>query len=398
MSPSFSAIPISKHVYWVGAIDWKVRDFHGQSTEKGSTYNAYLVMGEKITLVDTVRPAFTQELLERVASVVDPSRIDYIISNHAETDHSGALPAVIEATRPEKIFASTMGTKALSEHFNVDAPLVPVKDGETLSVGNLTVSFAETRMVHWPDSMFSFLHEDGVLFSNDAFGMHLATEERFIDEVRDWERHAAKYYANILMPLTPVVTRALDKVTATMPGIRVIAPDHGPIFRKDLDSILSLYAKWAAGAHARKAVVVYDTMWQSTAMMARSVANGLEIGGLRPKVFRLGDTHRSDIVTELLDAAALVVGSPTMNKNVFPTVADLLTYLKGLKPRNLVGAAFGSYGWSGEAPGQIREYLNAMEVALPREDLKTKFVPREVDLDLCVKLGSEVAEAALKAE
>ncbi len=207
------AVRISEHVYWVGAIDWAIRDFHGYLTERGTTYNAYLVLADKITLIDAVKAPFRQELLARIASVIDPKRIDYIISNHAEMDHSGCLPELIRALEPEKVFASTLGTKALEEHFHLGYPLIPVKDGETLRLGDLHVSFVETRMVHWPDSMFTFLHEDGLLFSNDAFGMHLADTARFDDEVaHDMLLHqAAKYYANILLPLSPIIAKTLEK-------------------------------------------------------------------------------------------------------------------------------------------------------------------------------------------
>jgi len=393
MNESFQAVKISEHVYWVGAIDRGIRDFHGYSIDQGTTYNAYLVLGEKVALIDTVKASFKDELLARVASVVDPSRIDYVVSNHAEMDHSGCLPAIVEAVKPEKVFASVMGVKILAEHFDVPAPLVAVKDGGSLSLRNLTLSFTETRMLHWPDSMFSYVREDGVLFSNDVFGMHLASSQRFGDEVGSWEYQAAKYYANILMPMSGLVTKLLAKMAGMDMDLRIVAPDHGPIWRKDLTEIFSLYSGWAARKPSNRALVVYDTMWESTAIMARSIASGLEAGGARVKVMPLKSSERSDIATELLDAGALVVGSPTMNNNLLPTVADSLTYLKGLKPKGLIGAAFGSYGWSGESVAQVRDYLTAMGVDMAREDVRVKFVPREADLDQCVALGSSIAAA-----
>ncbi len=391
MAGAMTATKISDHVYWVGAVDWKIRDFHGYSLERGSSYNAYLVVGERVALIDTVKADFKDELLQRVSSVMDPRRIDYIVSNHAEMDHSGSLRALIEATEPDKVFASTMGVRVLSDHFDLPVPVSPVKDGETLSLGDLTLSFTETRMLHWPDSMFSLLKEDGVLFSNDAFGMHLASDERFLDEVSEWKYQAAKYYANIFMPLSGVVAKLLDKIAPIVPSLRVIAPDHGPIWRKDLDQIISLYADWAAHKPSKKAVVVYDTMWGSTSQMAEAVAQGLEAGGARPRLMPLKTSHRSDIATELLDASALIVGSSTMNNNLLPPVADLLTYLKGLKPKGLIGAAFGSYGWSGEAVAQVHEQLAAMGGEVLAEDTKAKFVPRPTEIAQCVELGKAVA-------
>lgn len=392
MLPTPTATRISEHVFWVGAIDWDVRDFHGYSVERGTTYNAYLVVGDKITLVDTVKRSFRDQLLARISSVVDPARIDYIISNHAEMDHSGCLPDLIQMVQPEKVFASAMGVKNLTDHFGPGVPVTVVKDGEKAALGNLSFEFAETRMLHWPDSMFSVLREDGVLFSNDAFGMHLASEERFIDEVEGWEQQAAKYYANILLPLSGMVGRVLGKLSSMMPDIKIIAPDHGPIWRKNLSAITSLYAGWAARKPSRKAVVAFDTMWGSTAAMASNIAEGLSAGGANVRLMPLHESHRSDIVTELLDAGALLVGSPTLNNNLLPTVADLLTYLRGLKPKGLIGAAFGSYGWSGEAVGQVRDYLSAAGLEMVKEDLKVKFVPKELDLAQCRQQGLALAE------
>ncbi len=392
MTDPFKAVKVSDHVYWVGAVDWNIRDFHGYSTERGSTYNAYLVLADKITLIDTVKTPFKNELLSRIASVIDPGRIDYIISNHSEMDHTGALFEVIEAVKPEKVYASVMGVKALAGHFHQDREIVPVKDGESIGLGNMNLSFVETRMLHWPDSMFTYLAEDGVLFSNDAFGMHLATSQRFDDEVDDWEYEARKYFANILLPYSPLVGKLLEKVDKLGITIKTIAPDHGLIWRKDIHTILELYSRWAAQKPTKKAVVTYDTMWQSTAMMARAIGEGLIAGGINTKVMPLGPNNRSNIVAEVLATGALLVGSPTLNNNMLPTVADLLTYLKGLKPQNLIGAAFGSYGWSGEAVGQVKDVLSEMKIELVGESPRVQYVPDENALAQCYSLGALIAE------
>jgi len=257
MSGVFKAARVTDHVYWVGAIDWSIRDFHGYLTSRGSTYNAYLILADKITLVDTVKRPFREEMLSRIASVIDPGDITYVISNHSEMDHSGCLPEVIQAVKPEKVFASVMGANALAEHFHLDREIVAVKDGESISLGNMNVSFVETRMLHWPDSMFTYLAEDGVLFSQDAFSMHLASSERFDDEISDdiLDYEAARYFANILLPLSSAVVKLLEKVGGLDITMRIVATDHGPIWRKDVDRIVELYSRWAAQKPTKKAVV-----------------------------------------------------------------------------------------------------------------------------------------------
>lgn len=394
MAETFQAVKISDNAYWVGAIDWTIRDFHGYTTKRGSTYNAYIILGEKITLVDTVKAPFMGELLARVASVVDPARIDYIISNHTEMDHSGCLPQVIQQVRPEKVFASVMGAKALKEHFRTGIEVVPLKDGQDLSLGNMNLSFMETRMLHWPDSMFTYLKEDRLLFSQDAFGMHLATSERFADEIDqsilDYE--AATYYANILLPYSPLVIKLLDRVEKSGIPISIIAPDHGPVWRTDPARILSHYQKWAEQRPTNKAVVLYNTMWHSTEMMARAIEEGLRTGLTQVKVMSMDVFHRSDAAYEILDAGALIAGSSTLNNQMLPSMADVLTYLKGLRPRNLIGAAFGSYGWSGEAPDHINGFLADMGVDLVRDPVKAKYVPDDDALKSCYELGRTVAQ------
>jgi flavorubredoxin len=392
MSPTFQPVKVTDEVYWVGAIDWSIRDFHGYSTNQGTTYNAFLIMADKVTLIDTVKKPYEKELLARVAQVIDPAKIDYIISNHAEMDHTGSLPSIMAKVKPEKVFASEMGVKVLKKHFGNDFGVTAVEKNGELDLGNMTLQFLETRMLHWPDSMFTYMPHRKLLFSNDAFGMHYATSKRFDDEVDDWYYEAIKYYANILTPYSTLVQKLIEKVVKLGLEFDIIAPDHGPIWRSDPGKIVGLYQKWAEGAVTNKAVVVYDTMWESTAGMAQAVVDGLISKGADVKLMSLKVCHRSDIVTELHDAAAVVVGSPTLNNNILPKVADFLTYLKGLRPKNKVGASFGSYGWSGESVGQIDAYLEEMKVELVNEGLRVKFVPDENELAACFELGKNVAE------
>ncbi|PKN04886.1 MAG: MBL fold metallo-hydrolase [Deltaproteobacteria bacterium HGW-Deltaproteobacteria-9] len=393
MEDIYSAIQISEHVYWVGAIDWTIRDFHGYTTPHGSTYNAYLVMSDKITLIDTVKAPFMDEMLSRIASVVDPSKIDYIVSNHSEQDHSGCLLQVIDLVKPEKVFASALGVKTLKDIFHDQHDIQPVKDGESLNLGNMDLKFMETRMIHWPDSMFSYLEKDGVLFSQDAFGMHLATFERFADQLPDdmMEYEAATYYANIVLPFSPIVLKALDKVAATGWAFKVFAPDHGPVWRQNLGFILDLYKKWALQKPANKAVVVYATMWHSTEMMARAIAESLAREGVRVKLLSMNEVHRSEVIYEVLEAGALIVGSPTLNNNILPQMADVMTYMKGLKPTHLIGAVFGSFGWSGESVKDLEAILKEMKVEIVAESVSVKHVPGQDVLEKCSEMGRMVA-------
>ena len=398
MKEAFKAVKINDHVYWVGAIDWNIRDFHGYKTPRGSTYNAYLILADKITLIDTVKAHLKDEMLARIASVISPEDIDYIVSNHSEMDHSGCLPEVIDEVNPERVFASKVGVKTLAAHFHTNHEIEPLKEGDSLSLGNLTLSFVETKMLHWPDSMITYLNEDNLLFSQDAFGMHLASSERFADEIDDdiLEYEGGKYFANILLLYSNLIIRLLDKVEKLGIKIDIIAPDHGPIWRQDIGRMPKFYSKWAAQKPTKKAVVVYDTMWQSTDIMARAIGEGLSAGGVSVKIMPLKACNRSEIVTEVLDAGALLVGSSTLNNNMLPTVADVLTYLKGLKPLNLIGAAFGSYGWTGESVGQINDILNAMKVELIGDGIKVRYVPESGDIEQCFNFGNQVAAELIK--
>ena len=394
MSEAFTASRIGENVYWVGAIDWDVRNFHGYLTSRGTTYNAFLVMADKITLIDTVKASCADEMLARIASVIEPGRIDYIVSNHSEMDHTGALPRMVHLARPQKVFASKMGAKALAAHFHPGPGVSVVADGESLDLGGATLSFVETKMCHWPDSMATYLHEGEMLFSQDAFGMHLAGCERFADELQPTvlDHEAAKYYANILLHLSPFVQKALDKVGSLGLKLGMVAPDHGPIWRRaeDIERILGSYARWAAQEPTDKAVVVYDTMWQSTATMARAIGEGLAEAGTKVNLMSMASCHRSDVVTELLDAGALIAGSPTLNNKVFPSMADVMTYIGGLKPQNRIGASFGSYGWSGEAPGDLHAMLDDMGVETVADPLRVTYVPDEAQLVQCRRFGQAI--------
>lgn len=398
MKDIYSAVKVSENVYWVGAIDWTIRDFHGYTTPHGSTYNAYLVMADDITLIDTVKAPFMDEMLSRIKSVVDPSKIKYIISNHSEADHSGCLYQMIDLIKPQTVFASPVGAKTLKEMYHNEDEIIEVVDGETLNLGNMELTFMETRMIHWPDSMFTYLDKDELLFSQDAFGMHLASTERFADEIpaATLEYEGATYYANIVLPYSTIVLKALDKVAKAGLKIKTIAPDHGPVWRKDIGWIIDLYKKWASQKPTAKAVVVYGTMWHSTEKMARAISESLAQAGVKVKLLSMNETHRSEVVYEVLDAGALIVGSATLNNNILPQMADVMTYLKGLRPANLIGAAFGSYGWSGESVKHLEAMLREMRVEIVADSVAVKNVPGTDILEKCHDLGKSVAAELIK--
>ncbi len=388
-----TAEKLTDKVYWVGAIDWGVRDFHGYLTSRGSTYNAFLIIDEKITLIDTVKKPFMNEMLARISSVIPPEKIDVIVSNHSEMDHTGCLPQVMEIVKPEKIYASVMGKKALGSHFHFDDSIItPVKSGESISLGTSNLTFVETRMLHWPDSMVSYLDTDKVMFSQDGFGMHLASTERYDDQLSPYvlRQEAEKYFANILLPFSPMVTGLMKKLEDLNLDIDLLCPDHGPLWRSDIQGILAMWKEWALQKCSRKAVIIYDTMWKSTGMLAEAACDGLASQGISVRVMPLESAHRSDVATAVLDSGALLVGSPTINGQMFPRVADVLTYLKGLKPRNLVGGVFGSFGWSGEAVKQVEKYMEEMKIPLVAESLNVNYVPDGDSLMKARELGITV--------
>lgn len=386
---------LAKGIHWVGAVDWDVRDFHGYSTLRGTTYNAFLIVDEKVTLFDTVKRSHLDDLMRHVSAIIDPKKIDYLVVNHVEMDHSGSLPEIMELIQPEKLICSPMGHKAILDHFHrEDWPFEIVKSGTEISLGKRTIQFLETRMLHWPDSMFSYIKEDGILFSSDAFGQHYATSERFDDEVPLPEvmQESAKYYANILYLFSPLVKKLLKSVSEMNLDIKMIAPDHGVIWRTHHKEIFEAYEKWSAGESSDKALVIYETMWQSTAKMAKAIAAGLEEEGISTELINLKFHHRSDILTKVLNAKAVIVGSPTLNNGLLPEMAGFLMYMRGLKPLNKIGASFGSFGWSGESVKLLNTALEEMKIELVEEGMKHKYVPNAEVLQECNTMGHRIGE------
>ena len=374
------AIEMKKGIYWVGAVDWSMRSFHGYSTRRGSSYNAYLILDEKITLIDTVKAPFVAELLERVSSIVDPKKIDYIISNHVEPDHSGSLPIMAKCCPNAKIVTSAPnGLKGLTGRYG-ELNYQAVKTGETLSLGKRTLSFVATPMLHWPDSMVTYCSEEKILFSNDAFGQHLAANRRFDDE-NDFHiimEEAKKYYANILMLYGKQAQTALAAL-GSLP-IEMILTGHGISWRAHIPEILDAYKKWSGGELEEKAVVVFDSMWGSTERLAKAITDAFTAKGVPVTYFDLRADHISDVITEVLTAKYLAVGSPTINNQMMPPVAAFLCYLKGFVPKGRKAFAFGSFGWGGQSVGLVEDELKAAGCEICLEKIRVKDVPTQDDL------------------
>jgi len=385
-------VKLAPGVYSVGAVDWTMRNFHGYETPRGITYNAYLIVDEKICLVDTVKAPFAKELLERISQIIDPAKIDYIVCNHTEPDHSSALPAIMEKAPQAKVVLTAQGKESIIKHYQKEYDFQVVKEGDVLDLGRNKLHFLTMSMLHWPDSMASYLDGEEILFSNDAFGQHICTSNRFDDEnnISDIMYEASKYYANILMPYTRLIAKAVNK-TETVP-LKMIAPSHGVIWRKHITDILAKYEQWGNGYHDGSIVIVYDSMWGATEDMARRILEGVSAAGVTVKLHRLTTSSLSDIMTDILEAGGVIVGSSTQHNDVLATVGGFLTYLKGLRPVNKIGAAFGAYGWAGGAQKSIEESLIVTGITVESSKLAFKWVAGKEGQEKSFNFGLEFAK------
>jgi len=372
---------LAKGIYWVGVVDWNLRSFHGYTTQKGSSYNAYLIVDEKIALIDTVKSTFAKILMENISAIVDPNKIDYLVSLHVEMDHSGSIPYVLQHCPNAKLVTSApAGIKGLQAHFGeLDAETV--KTGDVLNLGGRSLQFLQTPMLHWPDNTLAYMPEEQILFSSDAFGQHYAASERFNDLVptESLFHEAAKYYANIILPYGSQTLKALE--AAAKLDIKILAPAHGLIWRTQLADIFAKYADWGAQRVVNKAVVIYDTMWHATEKMADAITSGFVENGIFVEQMNLQANHISDIIVALLEAKYIAIGSPTINSTMLPSVAGFLAYMKGLAPKNRIGIAFGSYGWGGQSVGQIAELMKTLDWQLPLDLIKVNYTLKSEDLD-----------------
>jgi flavorubredoxin len=385
-------------IWWVGAIDCNVRDFHGYETSRGTTYNAYLILDEKVAVIDGCREGFGPEMLTRVRACCMARKVDYLVINHVEPDHSGAIPWLVEQMAPLKMFCSRRAKDALALYYGAGTvegwDLQVVGTGDELPLGRNTLQFIEAPMLHWPDSMFTYVKEAKTLLPNDAFGQHLATSRRFADEV-DMSvvmEEASKYYANILMPFGGQIQKMLAKIGEMGLEIEAIGPSHGVAWRRpeDVARIVGAYAEWSRFRAAERVALIYDTMWHSTEKMTMAIEDGVAQEGVECTVLKLSCNPRSEIARQVLESRAFLIGSPTLNSNMFPTVGGFLTYIKGLRPKNRIAGAYGSCGWAGGAVKQVDAELRdlGLEVMDPME---VKYMPSGAQLEACVELGRQVA-------
>lgn len=386
-------LEVKKGIYWVGAVDWNIRTFHGHtySTKRGTTYNAYLIIDEKIALVDTVYTPYAQEMIEKIKEIIDPSKIDYIIANHVEIDHSGALPEIMKLCPKAKVFGTAKCKEGLNRHYYLNLDFQVVKSGDKLSLGKRTLAFIEAPMIHWPDSMFTYCPEEELLLPNDAFGQHYATSVRFDDEADSCALmdEAAKYYANILWPLSPIILKKIEEVQKSGISIKMIAPSHGIIWRKEPGKIINAYVSWAKNEIKPKAVIIYETMWGATEKMAKRIAQAMTDKGIKVKIFDIALSDRTEVINEMLDSKAYLIGSSTHDNDMLPNLAGFLELLKGLKPKNRIAAAFGSYGWAGGAVKEIEEMVKASGITVAQDPLAIQYVPSQEDREACYNWGIE---------
>jgi flavorubredoxin len=392
-------VTLRENIDWVGYVDWMIRDFHSYDTERGSTYNAYLVRDEKTALIDTVKAPYADDLLQKVSALCPLDNVDYVVCNHAELDHSGSLPRALAAMPKAVLVCDKKCAEILAEHFNVSAWKTRiVATGDTISLGRRTLKFIETPMVHWPESMFTYIPEEKLLFSMDAFGQHYAGAERFDDEspLDTVMEEAKTYYANIIMPYGKSVNACLQRIKEL--DIETIAPSHGIIWRRHAEKILSAYRRWMDFVPEPKVLIVYDTMWESTAEMAQAILEGAAQDGVQVKLIHLRRTNLTRLATEVLDAAAVAFGSATLNNNMMPSAAAALCYLEGLKPRAKSGFAFGSYGWGKGGTEKVEQRLRDIGWEILCEPIRAKYRPTAEILGQCRRAGKLMAEIALAAK
>lgn len=384
-------VELKKGVYWVGVTDWDIREFHGHelSTHRGSSYNAYLIVDEKIALIDTVWAPWKDILLKKISEIVDIVQIDYVVANHAESDHSGSLPEVMKLANKATLVVSENGRESIYRHYHQDWNFHAVKTGDRISLGAKDLVFVEAKMLHWPDNMFTYLTGDNILFSNDAFGQHLATSEIYNDLVDSTEimKESIKYFANILTPFSRMVAKKIEEVKALNLPVDMIAPSHGVIWRENPLQIIAKYEEWAKGVNEKRAVIIFDTMWQGTEKMAHAIAQGLDEVGVPYKIFNMAKSDRNDVITEVFKAKGILVGCPTFNNGILPTAAPILEDIRGLKFANKIGAAFGSFGWSGESVKLLEERLQNAKIKIVQEGIRFKYQPSVEDITTCINFG-----------
>lgn len=384
---------ITDKVRWVGKIDWELRTFHGEeySTHRGSSYNSYLIQDQKTVLIDTVWEPFATEYVENLKKQIALQQIDYIIAHHAEIDHSGALPELMREIPDTPIYCTATGAKILKGHYHQDWNFVPFKTGDTLDIGSSQLIFVEAKMLHWPDSSFTYMTGDNILFSNDAFGQHYASELMYNDLVDQAElyQECIKYYANILAPFSPLVTKKIQEVLSLDLPVNMIAPSHGVIWRDNPAQIINKYLEWADNYQENQITIVYDTMWNGTKKMAEAIAEGISAAdsSVAVKLFNVGRSDKNDVLTEVFKSKAFLVGSSTINRGILSGAASILEMIAGLGFKNKKAGAFGSYGWSGESVKIIEARLKDAKLEVIEPGLKVLWNPDTESYSQCVEFG-----------
>ncbi|MBF1169771.1 MAG: anaerobic nitric oxide reductase flavorubredoxin [[Eubacterium] sulci] len=389
---------VTDKVTWVGKIDWELKKFHGDelSTMEGSSYNSYLIRDKKTVLIDTVWGPYDTEFVNRLKEEIDLKEIDYIVMNHNESDHSGTLPALMREIPDTPIYCTKKGESILRGLYHQDWNYVNVKTGDELEIGDSKLVFVEASMLHWPDTMMTYMTGDNILFSNDVFGQHYASEMLYddMDDISKLLHEAEKYYTNIITPFSTFVTKKLAEVQGMNLKIDLVAPSHGIIWRENIGLIMDLYAKWANNYQEDQITLIYDTMWQSTRKMAESIAEGIQQASPNTtiKILNAVKNDKNDILVEVFKSKAILVGSPTINNGFSYAIAGILEMIKGLKFKNKKAASFGSYGWSGEAAKQIKEFLEESKFAIVNDGIRVNWAPDQETIEQLREYGRKFVE------
>ncbi len=388
---------ITEKVTWVGKVDWELKKFHGDeyTTDKGSSYNSYLIRDEKTVLIDTAWLPYDKEFVANLKKEIDLNKIDYIICNHGEVDHSGSLPELMREIPNTPIYCTANGIKSIQGQYHRNWNFIPVKTGDTLNIGESTLTFIEAPMLHWPDTMFTYMDKENILFSNDGFGQHLASEHLYAHEVDQavLYQEAIKYYANILAPFSMIANRKIKEILAMNLPIDLIAPSHGVIWKQKPTQIVEKYLEWSENYQENQITILYDTMWNDTRKMAEMIAKGIQNKDKQVtiKLLNTAKEDKTEVLTEVFKSKMILVGSPTVNNGYLYSIAGILEMIKGLKLKNKKAAAFGSYGWSGEAVGQITQKLKEAGFEIVNDGLKAMWTPNQVVKEQCIKFGEEIA-------
>lgn len=394
-----NAVSIAAGVHWVGALDPNLRVFDViMRADHGTSYNAYLVRGQKTALIEAVKHGFEDEILGHIRDVMDPRALDYIIINHTEPDHSGALDRLLQEAPQAQLIASRTGGHFVRHILNRDVPLLKVGDGDRLDLGGKTLRFISAPFLHWPDTMFTYLEEDRILFPCDVLGAHFCDERLFDDQVGDFSAEWRYYYQVIMRPFKDKMLEALDKLR-DLP-VNVIAPSHGPILRTDPQRYIKLYRDWSEAPQrgpGARVVVAYASAYGNTRRMAEAVAAGAQEAGAQVLLVNVEERDAASLLDEIEAADALIAGSVTIVGDAVKPMWDLLAGLTTLKLKGKLGAVFGSYGWSGEAISMLEERLKALKFRLPEPPARAILTPTAADLQACRELGQRIAQAVLAA-